>query len=385
MDPIALKQSWARVARHGDAVPAYFYAALFTAYPELRTMFPVSMSAQRDRLVAALGKMVSRVDELESVVPFVQGLGRDHRRFDVKPDHYPQVGEALLATLAHFLDEDWTPELAADWTAAYGVISSVMVEAAAHDASPPYWSAKVLEHDRRGFDTAVLQLEPASTLPYQAGQACAVEIPARPRLWRYYSIASAPKPGRPLELHVKAVPGGQVSSAIVHGLQPDDVVKLGAPVGQSLTLDGAGPELLFLAGGTGLAPLKSLIQQIADLDVSYTVTLLVGARTQDDLYDLPAMLALAEQHSWLTVIPVVSDDPWFRGERGLVVDVAIRLAGWKERDVFVCGSIEMVSGTRERLLAAGLSENRLRTEDGTGDPYRPAQVESAALEGMATV
>ena len=81
MDTVALKQSWAQAAALGDQVPSYFYAHLFLTHPEVRDMFPIRMTDQRDKLVAALGAAVSNVDQLDKVVPVLEQLGRDHRRF----------------------------------------------------------------------------------------------------------------------------------------------------------------------------------------------------------------------------------------------------------------------------------------------------------------
>jgi hemoglobin-like flavoprotein len=83
MDTAALKGSWAKVAAAGDDVPLYFYSHLFLSHPEVRSMFPIQMSGQRDKLVAALGAVVSSVDELDTVIPLLEQLGRDHRRFAV--------------------------------------------------------------------------------------------------------------------------------------------------------------------------------------------------------------------------------------------------------------------------------------------------------------
>src|SRR5687768_10117189 len=99
MDTAALQNSWAIVAKSGDEVPLFFYSHLFLSHPELREMFPISMSAQRDKLVGALGRIVSNVEQLEEVTPFIQQLGRDHRRFSVVAEHYSKVGASLLATL----------------------------------------------------------------------------------------------------------------------------------------------------------------------------------------------------------------------------------------------------------------------------------------------
>lgn len=370
MDPVALKTSWARVAANGDAVPSYFYAALFANNPDIRQMFPMSMAAQRDRLVSALGKIVSNVDNLDEAVPFVQGLGRDHRRFEVRSEHYQPVGEALLATLEHFLGAAWTPQLADDWTDAYGLVAQVMTEAAEQSTDPPYWVATVVEHARRGLDTAVVRLRPDEPFHYTPGQSCAVEIADRPKMWRYYSPANAPRRDGTIDLHVKAVAGGHVSTPMVNALAPGDRVRLGAPVGHLLTLDAAGgKDLLLLAGGTGLAPLKALVEQVALDGGRQRVALYAGARTQSDLYDLASLEAMARDWPWLSVVPVVSHDQWYTGERGYVAEVALRHGGWDDRHVYVCGSRDMVRGSRERLLHAGIPASQIHWEDYDNDPY----------------
>ena len=102
IDTARLQMSWAVAAQHGDQVPLFSYSRLFVTHPALRDMFPPSMEAQRDKLVAALGSVVSGIDDLPAIVPVLEQLGRDHRRFVVVRDHYPAVGEALLAALEHF-------------------------------------------------------------------------------------------------------------------------------------------------------------------------------------------------------------------------------------------------------------------------------------------
>jgi hemoglobin-like flavoprotein len=205
MDTDALKYSWEQVAKSGDEVPLYFYSHLFLSHPELRAMFPITMAQQRDRLVGALGQIVSRVDQLDEVTAFIQQLGRDHRRFSVVPEHYNAVGASLLATLKQFLGAAWTEELAQDWAAAYGVIARVMVEAAeeSSDTSPAWWDAEVVSTERRTMDVSVVQIRPGEPYDYAPGQSFAMEIPQRPRLWRYFSPANAPREDGSLELHVR--------------------------------------------------------------------------------------------------------------------------------------------------------------------------------------
>src|SRR3712207_3704952 len=169
MDVQRMRKSFDKVASAGDEVPLFFYSHLFLSHPETRAMFPVSMMQQRDRLFRALGHIVAKVDDLDVLVPFLQQLGRDHRKFGALSAHYPAVGASLLATLQHFSGEDWTPELAADWAAAYGVVADVMVSAADEaEGQPAYWDAVVVSHERRATDLAVLRVR---TDPPQIGRA----------------------------------------------------------------------------------------------------------------------------------------------------------------------------------------------------------------------
>jgi hemoglobin-like flavoprotein len=88
VDVQRLKSNFAHVAQHGGEVALFFYSDLFVRNPHLRDMFPVGMSGQRDKLLTALGRIVSQVDELPALVPFLQQLGRDHRKFSVVASHY---------------------------------------------------------------------------------------------------------------------------------------------------------------------------------------------------------------------------------------------------------------------------------------------------------
>src|SRR3978361_701735 len=201
MDIPAMRANFAKAAATGDEAPLYFYSHLFLSHPETRQLFPVSMAPQRDRLFAALGDVVARVDDLDALVPILQQLGRDHRKFGTVAAHYPAVGSSLLATLEHF-DDAWTPELAKDWTEAYTLVAQVMVAAADEaEGSPAWWDADVVAHERRPIDVAVLQVRPRTVYDHLPGQSVSLETDIRPRLWRFYSPANAPRPDGLLGLH----------------------------------------------------------------------------------------------------------------------------------------------------------------------------------------
>jgi len=378
MDTAALKDSWELVAKSGDEVPLYFYSHLFLSRPDLRPMFPISMTGQRDKLVGALGRIVSNVDQLDEVTPFIQQLGRDHRRFSVVAEHYNAVGASLLATLKQFLGAAWSDQLASDWAAAYGVIARVMVEAAeeSSDSQPAWWDAEVVSVDRRTMDVTVLQLRPEQAYGYEPGQSFAMEVPQRPRLWRYFSPANAPREDGTIDLHVQLVDGGQVSSALVRSVKSGDEVKLGAPVGDQLAWSGTDRrDLLLVAGGTGLAPLRAVVDQVDRVwqaeGSGPQVHLFHGVRVPWNLYDRQWLSALAEQRPWFDYTEVVSDDHSFPGARGPVGSYAAKDQSWDGRLALVCGGPQMVSHTVHELTAAGVPAEDIRYEQfhhvGAGD------------------
>lgn len=370
VDTRRLQENFDHVVRvGGDEVGLWFYSHLFVNYPETRAMFPMSMGRQRDRLVTALGRIVSQVDRVESLVPYLAQLGREHRKFEAVAAHYPAVGASLVATLAHFSAEQWSEELSVDWQTAYRLVAQTMIEAADESAryQPPWWDAVVVENDRRYFDVAVLRIRPEHRLDYHPGQSISVETVLRPKQWRYYSPANAPRPDGTIDLHVQVVDGGPVSTALVNSAAPGDRVRLGAPMGTALTLpQPAGPDLLLIAGGTGLAPLKALIEQVAAGGGQRRVHLFHGAQTGYALYDLPGLQKIAAEHPWLTVTPVVSDDPLYEGHRGLVGEFAARSRDWSRHEVYVCGSKPMVRSTASRLREVGLADHQIHFD--TFDP-----------------
>lgn len=126
-----LEQSFKAVAPRGQAFVASFYETLFAAHPEVTPLFGhVDMTAQRTKLLGALVLAVENLRRPEVLFPALRELGKRHVGYGVAAAHYPAVGGALLETFETFLGAEWTPEVKAAWTDAYGAIVSVMLEGA---------------------------------------------------------------------------------------------------------------------------------------------------------------------------------------------------------------------------------------------------------------
>ncbi len=112
-----------------DAVATDFYARIFAAYPQLRSMFPADMTAQRQKLMLTLTAIVGDLDNLDRLVPMVSELARRHVGYGVRDEHYPPVGGALIEALRQALGARFTREVEAAWGAAYGLLSGAMIQA----------------------------------------------------------------------------------------------------------------------------------------------------------------------------------------------------------------------------------------------------------------
>ncbi len=366
IDARLIKESLALAEQESGRLVSHFYAEMFLRDPAIRNLFPAAMDTQRDRFLAVLTECVRGIDEPDFLLERLRGLGRGHRKYGVRPEHYATLGEALIATLRRHLGPDWTPPVEAAWRAAYALIARTMIAAQQAEDEPASWRAEVVRHERPAADVAVLTLRPERTLPYRAGQHLTVETPWWPRVWRPYSIANAPRPDGLIELHVRSVGAGWVSGALVHRARPGDTLRLGPAAGtMTLAADSDRP-VLCVGGGVGVAPIAAIAGELARAGRHRVAHVFYGARQASGLYALGTLTEIATRHGRLTVIPAVSDDPSYQGERALLPDVisrhAARFGMWARHDVYACGAPAMIRATLSRFQELGVPLDRVRYE-----------------------
>ncbi len=129
-EQIALVQgSFRQVTPMAARIADLFYGRLFELAPEVRPLFPDDLAEQKKKLMQMLGLAVTGLNSPETLLPAVVGLGERHSGYEVTPEHYAYVGEALIWALGQGLGDEFTQDVEEAWTAAYGTLADVMIGA----------------------------------------------------------------------------------------------------------------------------------------------------------------------------------------------------------------------------------------------------------------
>jgi CDP-4-dehydro-6-deoxyglucose reductase, E3 len=201
-----------------------------------------------------------------------------------------------------------------------------------------------------------LCLPPTAEFEFVAGQYVDVIGPAGVR--RSYSLAKGSCEGNILEFHIREFSNGVMSDYWFNHAKVNDLLRLHGPLGTFMLRDVSGLDLIFLATGTGIAPIKAMLETLHLLSAERqprSVRTLWGGRVLSDLYW--DVTSIAKDHHYYPVLSQAGED--WAGARGYVQDVLLRLASdLSQSAVYACGSLAMVHQARAVLEKAGLSPGR---------------------------
>ena len=204
----------------------------------------------------------------------------------------------------------------------------------------------------------VIALPEEQTIAFAAGQYINIVLDDGQR--RAFSFANPPQENTHVELHVRRIPGGRFTTPVFSGMQVGDRLNFEGPLGE-FTLRESPRAILFVAGATGFAPIKSIVEDAFQRGLQRPMRLYWGVRRRADLY----MLELAErwqrEHANFRVVPVLShpqpEDAW-TGRTGLVHQAMLAdFADLTGYEVYVCGSLKMVEAAVPAFMAQGLPDD----------------------------
>jgi CDP-4-dehydro-6-deoxyglucose reductase, E3 len=205
----------------------------------------------------------------------------------------------------------------------------------------------------------MLRLPPASRLDFLPGQY--IEVIATQGLRRSYSIANAPRQDGQLELHIRKIATGAMSRYWFDEAKVNDLLRLRGPLGTFFLRGHADKDLILLATGTGIAPVKAILEGLSSSPTNVkprSVTVYWGGRQPGDIYWQPTA-SLGTRF-----VPVLSraDQDWI-GERGYVQDVMLKAdVRLVDTLVYACGSDAMIHGAEAKLRKAGLPERQFHSD-----------------------
>lgn len=224
--------------------------------------------------------------------------------------------------------------------------------------------ARVVDMRRPSGEVVILtlRLPPTETLLFRPGQY--VALMAQDGRPRPFSIANAPRRDGTIELHIGRRPGGAFTGYVHDELQPGTILRLEAPFGSFGLRDDNRRPAVLIAGGTGIAPIKAILEAAAQApSPSRPLHVYWGSRRPEGLYELDAVAALAASAGAVRFTPVVSEpsteDRW-SGRAGLVHRAALDdLPDLSDFEAYVCGGPALVEAARRDLIRdAGLSPDR---------------------------
>ena len=276
------------VKEHGEAITTRFYKRMFEKHPELKNIFNMTHQKtghQPRALANAVYGAAANIEDMSTIMPVLERIGQKHRSLQIKPEHYPIVGENLLAAIKETLGDAATDEIIDAWADAYEVISDVFIQMEdklykTTEAQPGGWAGfKEFIVDRKVQESDVITsfyLKPkdGASLPrFIPGQYITVKIDIPQEEYiqlRQYSLSD--KPGRDyFRISVKredpvgeGYPKGVVSNDLHKFFNEGDMIPVSAPAGDFYLDMDSDQTVVLISGGVGLTPMMSMLNSIAE-------------------------------------------------------------------------------------------------------------------------
>jgi propane monooxygenase reductase component len=218
-----------------------------------------------------------------------------------------------------------------------------------------------LTHDIRRLELKMN--DPERKLRFNAGQYASISIPNSDE-YRAYSMANTPRTTDRLEFIIKVFPGGRFSGLLDGGFHIGQEVEIKGPYGVFMLREKYPTDIICVGGGSGMAPLLSLLNDMAERGIQRKATYFYGARTRKDLFYLDHMQELEQRLPDFRFIPALSmatDEDTWEGETGLITEVLARNIeeGQLGTQAYLCGPPPMIDAAIPVLLSKGISEDNI--------------------------
>ncbi|PMS34474.1 nitric oxide dioxygenase [Trinickia symbiotica] len=390
-DQIARVKATAPVfAEHGATITKHFYRRMFANRPELRNLFNQTHQAsgsQAETLAHAVYAYAANIDNLAALGTAVGRIANKHASLNIRPEHYPIVGENLLASVVEVLGEAVDEPTLEAWRAAYAQLAQIMIgvesklyQGAAWSGYRPFIvSRKVVESD----EITSFYLTPAD-----GAEACGFEPGQFVTVKRYvgelgvdqprqYSLSDAPH-GKWLRISVKRhgapqgkedVPPGRLSTLLHEGVEEGSIVEVTAPMGDFCLDRTKTTPVVLVSGGVGITPMMSMLSSLVAEGSTRRVAFVHACRN-GRVHAFKTWLADTVAKHSNVARAVFYEDVTDADRAGIDYDFTGRIdfaliaeqALLPDADYYLCGPIPFMQFQRDALIGLGVDAARIHTE-----------------------
>lgn len=400
------------LGEHAEALTRLFYKRMFEANPEVRPFFnPAHQEAgtQQRALAGAIVAYATHIEDLGKLTEAVDLIAHKHVSLGVKADHYPIVGQNLIAAIQELLGDAATDEIVDAWTKAYGFLADLLIN---HESG--IYNQNQEQHGWRDFapfrvvrketESEVIQsfyLEPTSDetpacpmngfrASHQPGQYLTVRIPTQDgsTTMRNYSISVAPGQSH-YRISVKReeapndeAPQGVVSNHLHQRIAVGDTIEVGPPCGNFVLDEQAATQrpLVLISGGVGITPMLAMLHSAVQRAGDQPIYFIHAARNGKVHAFADEVAQLAADHPRVHVLtcydqPADEDLSNANHDHTGRVDLPLlkRILPGPDADFYFCGPKPFMQGVQQALNDWGVEPERVRFEW-----FGPAQELAAA-------
>lgn len=401
-----VQQTVPALKEHGETLTRHFYERMFRHNPEVRRFFNPAhqqSGSQQRALAGAICAYAEHIDNPGALADAVELIAQKHASLGIEPEHYPIVGEHLLASIREVLGEAATDEVINAWAEAYQELAQIFI-----DREERIYQKQEQAFGWRGFREFVVASREANSdnivsfylrpadggeLPrHVPGQYITVRVPTPDggSTMRNYSLSGPP--GRAYyRISVKReppagpeAPAGFVSNHLHDRVVTGDRIEVGPPCGEFTLTSAAASRrpLVLVSGGVGITPTLSMLHGALEEATSRPIVFVHGAINGNRHAFADELRSLEREHDSLTVHVRYSEptaDDRAQGQHDsegtIDSDLLRQLVGDREADYYVCGPKPMLTQVVGTLQQIGVPQERINFEFfGPKEDLEPASV-----------
>ncbi len=366
---------------HGVALTSHFYKRMLSHNPELMQVFNMGHQRagfQQQALAGAVLAYAENIENLPALLGAVAHIANKHVSVGIRAEHYPIVGNHLIASIKEVLGDAATPELIDAWTAAYMQLADVLIgaEKAIYDKNAVAeggWTGwrffKVAEKSKQTDNVTSFKLVPVDNgkMPeVKAGQYISVRVFVKGQDLiqpRQYTVVKADATS--LTIAVKKVeaveksPAGMVSNTLHNDINEGDVVEVSFPVGEFNLPEGNG-ELCLLSAGIGITPLFAMLKEAVQKDPTRKISFVHVCKNKEAIPFREELALVVKEGN-------VSFEVFETSEHGRPSEDFFKSLVSQGADYCICGPVPFMKLAASELVKNGVAENKIHAEKfGTG-------------------